>query len=206
MAVGVWAKVGSRLEECFDGGACLFGGGHGRTCQSCHGGFGAVGDQSDGIEQEFAGRCQAFDLIAMQMITYSTHSRYLPELERWLSANERSIETGAELSTSLQPRTGFARQEAMLRIISSEHRHFQSDWPYGKTTFPSRLKALATALRNLGLFGAYHSSHCAGDIRLRRTEPDASSFPLGRQEAMIATRLYVLRHAQPESGDIPTPT
>lgn len=85
-----------------------------------------------------------------------------------MSNLESAFQTGEALSIVVEPRTGFVRQEAQLEIMCDEHEIFGTDWPHGNATFPSRLKALATALRNCGFYGRFQSSHHGGRIELRK--------------------------------------
>ena len=103
----------------------------------------------------------------MTSVRYTTRSKYLPELERWLLQIENTLRTGEAHSTVLEPRTGFVRQAIRLHILREEHEVFRSDWPYKCDTFPARIKALATALRNSNLYGIYQSSHHDGTLELQ---------------------------------------
>lgn len=117
----------------------------------------------------------------MQKIRYSTRSQYLLAFETWLSTKGSAIKSGDTVSTFVEPQTGFVGQDAQLEVISDDHECFKSDWPYGKETFPSRLKVLATAIRNCGLYGRYQSSHHAGKMELRKIEPPPHDSPEARR-------------------------
>ena len=105
-------------------------------------------------------------------VRYINHSKYLSELEGWLSDESAALAGGSTISRTLEPRSGFTRQEASMQICTDNADFFETDWRWKKTTFPNRLKVLATALKNLGICGEFHASHHDSEIVLRRvTQP-----------------------------------
>ena len=120
---------------------------------------------------------RTFDPKIMQKIKYATHSKYLSDFEIWLSTMECAIKAGETVSTFVEPITGFLPEQVRFEILPDEPGVFETEWLYAKKNFPSRLKILATALRNCGFYGRYFSSHCGGKMELRRIEQAVSVGP-----------------------------
>jgi hypothetical protein len=118
----------------------------------------------------------------MQRIKYVVQSKYLSDFEIWVSAMECAIKSGETVSTIVEPRIAFVPEEARFDILPDELEVFETEWPYEKKDFPSRLKILATALRNCGFYGRYISSHCGGKIELTKIEQRAPIDAATRRE------------------------
>ena len=111
----------------------------------------------------------------MQRIRYSRRSKYLHVFEQWVRAGTCAITAGDKLSTVVEPRTAFVRQQAQIEIMRDDSEFFETDWPYAKATFLSRLKALARAIRNHELYGRYQLLQHAGKMEMRKIDRDRLS-------------------------------
>ncbi len=90
-------------------------------------------------------------------IKFSSKSSFLPLLADWIEKNRTAICGHREVSICIEPRTGFVKQQAMVTISPEDRVSFETDWPYGKSLFPSRVKALASALSLQNIHGAFET-------------------------------------------------
>lgn len=102
----------------------------------------------------------------MQPIPFNVRS------SSFASRIEQAVRQSRELSrpVRIQLEPGGYERDARIRIRADDRHHFLTDWN-GKdpSRFSARLRAAATVLRDLGLFGEYHASHHDGLLTLRRS-------------------------------------
>lgn len=100
-------------------------------------------------------------------IRYPRRSQFTPILEEWIRENLPAIEGGKHLEVRIGMKAGMIKQEAMI-TITQEAEAFETDWRYQANTFPCRIKALAQALFNQGVWGTYRTSHWEGTLSLQK--------------------------------------
>lgn len=101
-------------------------------------------------------------------LKYAVRSSFVEPTTRALLAHGRCV-TFDEYVTVELSEEGY--QGSVLVEITELADEFLSDWE-GKdpTRFPMRIRAAATALRDLGCYGRFRISHTAGHLEIRRAE------------------------------------
>lgn len=84
---------------------------------------------------------------------------------------EQAVRQAGDLSrpVRIELKPGGYERDARIWIRADDRHHFLTDWT-GKypSRFSARLRAAATVLRDLGLYGEYRASHQDGLLTLHR--------------------------------------
>ena len=93
----------------------------------------------------------------------------MPIFDDWIDKNIDLIFNQDVVHIAIEPRSGFVKQKAEIGI-SEDSIEFDSNWKYKSNNFPTRVKALAKALHNRKVFGAFQVTHHAGNVTLKKID------------------------------------
>lgn len=100
-------------------------------------------------------------------IRYSIRSSFLLPCKAAIRSGQQALESGRTVSISLSP--GGYIGNIYVEIRSSERDSFQTNWQNNDPSrFPVRIKAAATALKELGYVGRFTITHMDGALGIRR--------------------------------------
>ncbi len=100
-------------------------------------------------------------------IKYPKSSAFLLIFHEWIDKNIDLIFNQDEIHIAIEPRSGFIKQKAEIHI-SEDPIEFDSNWKYKPKNFPARLKALAKALHDRKVFGAFQTMHHDRRVTLKK--------------------------------------
>jgi hypothetical protein len=102
-------------------------------------------------------------------IKYNQRSSFLQPVTQGIQSQKFDLENGKEIRIEVTAsEDGYAREVQVL-IDKHNRQEFRADWePADSSRFPARIKATATALRDLGYAGRFRISHEKGLIRIRQ--------------------------------------
>ena len=72
----------------------------------------------------------------------------------WIDKNSALLSSMTECEIQISPGSGMQNQEAIITITDDKN-EFETNWKYSKSTFPSRIKALAKVMQQKGIRGKF---------------------------------------------------
>jgi hypothetical protein len=87
-------------------------------------------------------------------IKYPKVSSFIGVFSDWIDTNGGLLLSKAECQIRISPGSGMQKQEAVI-TIKHDKNEFETNWKYSKSTFPSRVKALAKAMQIKGIRGDF---------------------------------------------------
>ncbi|HEV3083980.1 MAG TPA: hypothetical protein VGY66_29630 [Gemmataceae bacterium] len=93
-------------------------------------------------------------------------SRFVAPCEKAIKSGMRDARLGRLVELAFKaPRDGYTG-DVRVTIDGNNRDKFEAEWERDESRFPARIKAAATALRNLGCFGRFAVFHSAGSLRI----------------------------------------
>jgi hypothetical protein len=98
-------------------------------------------------------------------IRYSVHSSFLLPCKAAIRNGQQALKNGATVSLDLPP--GGYDGDVYVDIRSTDKQSFDTNWQNNDPTrFPVRIKAAATALKELGYVGRFRITHDDGALEI----------------------------------------
>jgi hypothetical protein len=106
-------------------------------------------------------------------IKYNVRSEFAKGIGQTIHQNQDGLLEGSPITLILSSR-GY-KGDIHIAISANDRDTFFADWEQSDPSrFPARIKAAASALRELGIFGQFKISHDTGTLTIRRVYPSGS--------------------------------
>ena len=143
-------------------------------------------------------------------------STFLEDITPKITEKSHSISSGESVELTFEKDGGYPCPEITIRIDSATPDKFATSWTGSDPTrFPARVKAVATALRDLGMNGVFQVSYKDGKLSIQKDtdntfssltegsnlKDDIESLFKGEETAVLSIELWGLMPAFEFTGE-----